>query len=241
LFYDDTFGSGWSSSTITNKSLSSINSTTAAPNPFGGVGGASDTYREESHTLVQQSGAPTLAAARWFNQLLGATYDPSCTGCAINSIDASYYLLNINNNVPNFVNGIAGFGVALSQADPSNSLLTRYYIAYFGDIGGSSWTAYNHPGLTESSFIEMLDSGAYPHADFNAHPNFSGGSQIQFGYAVVNGISGSFASTNGIDNWSVQLNTSGVPEPGTFAMAGAALALLALRHRMLRRTQEPTV
>lgn len=224
VFSDGNFNTGWSDIAV------SINNTTShtfiTSNPSSG--GAPGFYRQEIHTATRDTNAPSLAGLQWFAANSAANYNPSVEG-AITSINVSYDLINLNLPVPGFTNVNVGYGVGVEQGG-------RYYRAYFGDIGGSAWTSFSHLNLTSASFQEVLPGGPYPHIGFSSQPNFSAtGSNLRFGYWILNGISGSIAGTTGIDNWNVTI-TNEAPEPATFAIAGAGLLGMAFFRRRRARS-----
>jgi len=220
IFSDGDFTTGWTDTMVVNQNLASF--TYLPSNPVSG--GNTGAFRQENHTMVQNSSA-SLAAGVWMVLYSAATYNPSAQG-AIMTVDFSYDLLRI-------AGGNTGYGLGIVQNG-------RNYRAYFGDLPGASWAPFSHSALTSSTVIEMLDSGPYPHLDVNSHPDFTlAGSNIQFGYLVLNSISGSINHTTGIDNWQVTLNNAPIatPEPSGFVLAGSALlAIAGLRIRKPKRS-----
>jgi hypothetical protein len=226
VFSDGDFQTGWSSTTITDQNTTGT-TTYVTTNPA--TGGNPNFFRQETHTSVQASGAPTLAALHFGNLNSAANYNPSVQG-AITSLSFRYDLLHIDDTVPGFRQVIVGYGLLAEQNG-------RYYRAYFGDHGpvGASWTPFSHAGLTSASFHEIFNSGTYPHVNAASNPDFSAaGSNINFGYVVANGFSGAINGNTGIDNWQVTI-TNDVPEPATFAIAGAALLGIAMLRRRSNR------
>ncbi len=227
VFSDGNFNTGWSSTTITDQNTTGT-TTYVTTNPS--TGGAPNFFRQETHTAVRDSGAPSLAALHFGNFNSAANYNPSAAG-AITSLSFSYDLLHIADTIPGLQQIIVGYGLLAEQNG-------RYYRAYFGDFGpvGSSWTSFSHLGLTNSSFHEIFNSGAYPHFNSSSNPDFSAtGSNIRFGYVVANGFSGSVNGNTGIDNWNVTITNNAVPEPATFAFAGAGLLGIACLRRRPQR------
>lgn len=223
VFSDGDFQSGWSSTTITDQNTTGT-TTYVTTNPS--TGGNPNFFRQETHTAVQASGAPTLAALHFGNLNSAAQYNPSVQG-AITSVSFSYDLLYIADTIPGVLQIIAGYGLLAEQNG-------RYYRAYFGHYAppGTSWTSFSRSALTSSSFHEIFDSGTYPHFNASSNPDFSAaGSNIRFGYVVANGFSGSVNANTGIDNWNVTITNNAVPEPATFAIAGSGLLAIAFLRR----------
>ena len=222
VFSDGNFNTGWSNITVTDQNTTGT-TTYVTSNPS--TGGNSNFFRQETHTSVQVSGAPTLAALHFGNFNSAANYNPSIEG-AITSLSFGYDLLYIADTIPGFRQVIVGYGLIAEQNG-------RYYRAYFGDFGGvgNSWTSFSHAGLSSTNFHEIFNSGSYPHFNASSNPDFSStGSNIRFGYVVANGFSGAINGNTGIDNWNVAI-TNETPEPATFAVVGAGLLGVAFLRR----------
>jgi hypothetical protein len=228
VFFDGTFSTGWSDTTVTNQNMTSQTYTTSNP----ATGGNGTFYREESHTMTRNVSS-LFAAGRWLSLNTNALYDPSSQG-AINSLDYSFDLRVITHP------GGAGVGYALGLTQNGNT-----YISACCDAANSTtWTTSSHTGLLATNFSQVLDSGPYPHLDTLSHPDFSSaGTAIQFGYIVLNSFNGSatLSGSSGIDNWSVELHTD-TPEPSTlFSLAmGLTLVCIARRRRGIEAQREIT-
>jgi hypothetical protein len=170
-----------------------------------GPGGHPGSYRQVA-LAVGEDGPFVGQLSRNF------VYDPAARG-AITGItyNADYVTTNAE--------GGAYFAL-LEQS--GKFYIDAYYTDYINDTF-NNWTNVtrvlglnNFEGLTVSPVHTLV-------LDPSSHPDFSGnGSPITFGYEVTAGGGGFFTSVTGIDNDPITLtvtpNTSGVPEPSSWAM-----------------------
>jgi hypothetical protein len=151
----------------------------------------------------------------------GATYSPS-SGGAITSINFSFD------------------DILLSQSggpEPFQALLLvqdgTYYAHYTTSTNSPTWASNSEPGLLASDF--SLLSGPGP-----ALPSFlASGQAIQFGYITSSAAqnAGTFSIISGVDNYSLTVHTSAVPEPSSLMLgciAGAGMWLVTAWRRRAR-------
>ena len=96
---------------------------------------------------------------------------------------------------------------------------TAYTAALEVPTPQSGWHTFNHPGLTESDFVDS----ASQNPDFSA-----GGAPMQWGFATSSERASAAAIDTGsfADNWMVTINHSPpVPEPASSALVAIAFAV----------------
>ncbi len=160
-------------------------------------GGNTGSYRQTIDVMN-----PSPSSVRGYHLQKSAVYNPSLQG-AIISIDGS-------RNSKMFVGFGAGqdTGFALYQGG-------NYFMYHIVDSNTSVWTNYSKTGLKAEDFFVFLSP--------TLHPDFStSGGPITFGYMTSNSA-GPYSITNGVDNWSVTLNTAPVPLPGALILFGTGL------------------
>ena len=164
------------------------------------TGGNPGSYRQVINEL-NTSTASGITAGHLF---LGGGFDPGSSG-AIASIDVSFDGIGVQGPA-----GAMGYALLLEQDG-------NYFGSGLGQVlNGQGWITLGETGLVESDFL-AFGSGTL---DLSA-----GASPITFGFAVSNGTFGS-PSTNegGVDNWSVTIHTTTIPEPSSFALCLCIIA-----------------
>jgi hypothetical protein len=224
-FSDGEFTSGWTDGVITEVNTASSSYSSANP----ASGGNPGRYRQETHTVVQMASPPSLAGFNWLALNSDANYNPSTEGTIV-SIGFGFDTILESGN-------LAGYALALVQDG-------RFYRYFTGTplAGNPAWTWYAFTGLTAGAFLEVVNAPTYGGVVVpGSNPDFStAGSNIQFGYIVLNGFSGTVSATTGIDNWNVTV-TNDVPEPGSLAMAFVGLLLIARKLRANVRDGDSSV
>jgi hypothetical protein len=219
-FFDGTFSNGnWSQTefTATNGGASSATQQLTGGNP-----GA---YFEVSNA-VNPTGSSTAFYAR-----SGAVYTPSVQG-AITGIDYA-----VDESL--FTGGVGDAELGVMQGG-------SVYLAFpEANVFSNGWQGFIENDLTAASFARIVPGSTGPTGelvyDSSQNPDFSAtGGALTFGFVTTFNSptgGGSFASTWGVDNWSVDVQGAGggVPEPGAWALmlGGFGLAGAALRRRRL--------
>ena len=179
------------------------------------AGGDPGSYRQTQQTY---GGPGDILTGHIFT---GAQYAPSTEG-AISQITYSFDLMLTDGGE----SGAVGYGLVILQNGTyyrqAGSTLTTI------EPVRNVWVGHASSTLTTGDFSPILGIGAQP--DFS-----TGGAPISFGYFASNGTADSqpTGTSSGIDNWSVTI--SAVPEPTSFAMLAAGLALLGFGSRLLPR------
>lgn len=134
----------------------------------------------------------------------GATYEPSTQG----AIEAIHYSEDAIIDDFNFSSSGQEIGLSLIQQP-----FGRIYVA-LASVIETNWTHKSLPNLKANDFVEI--SGGI--LDLNSHPDFSAsGGNMAFGYVrgleSYSGIRRSLDLRGGIDNWRVEVETTGNDAP----------------------------
>lgn len=158
----------------------------------------------------------------------GATYDPAVLG-AISQIDYSEdsrFLSNqgfTDSRVQAFSLGIRQTGATYFVPNRGSSHLTN---------STTEWITTPLSYLSAEEFWLVDEVG---NVDVNMHPDFSvTGDEIQFGFFRGNSAGGStsYSIESAIDNWTVSVQTTAVPEPSSvFALVSACGAVFLRRKK----------
>ena len=153
----------------------------------------------------------------------GLTYNPSTQG-AIDSFSYSF-----DHKRPVYGYGGHGYALTMLQDDVYN------YFGYSSFSDGSNWHTLSGSGLTEFDFSgarKVNNEVLAPMIDFS-----QSGSEIQLGLMIFSGNGGSPYRTDSTlyDNFEVNLITTPVPEPSTYALMLGGLGLVGFMAR--RRKQ----
>ena len=175
------------------------------------TGGNPGSYRQISHNLP---GPSTIVVSHVFNAV---TYDPSTQG-AIASIDYSEDRIELS---PPFGGAAIGGYFLLQQGGVTWRNNTDLA---FSNL---SWATLSLTGLIASNFAVVAGATGLP--DFS-----SSGSPITFGVLRSNSnsnASGSYTTTNGLDNWKVTVNQVVPAPPAVWLLGTGCLGLLGWQKR----------
>ncbi|MEO1528976.1 MAG: PEP-CTERM sorting domain-containing protein [Planctomycetota bacterium] len=155
-----------------------------------------------------------------------ALFDPGTQGAIsqINYAEDSRFITN-----GGFTNSrIQAFSLGVRQAG------LTYFIPNGGDGITHDGTDWDTKPLTILDSDEFWLANADGSIDVNSHPDFSvNGDEIQFGFFRANSAGGSpsYVIESAIDNWSVAVQTTAVPEPSSIAVISSVVATCVLRRR----------
>jgi hypothetical protein len=176
-------------------------------------GGNPGSYWNVSQTYGPRAATPsaTIALAHLHNSF---TWNPATQG-VLNTVSVNFHADVFNHGASNAV----ALGLVLLQ----NGTYYTHFIS--APSQGPSWTAYSATDINATDFSSGLDN-----------PNFSAtGSLLEFGVYTSNGTAlGSVSTTTtGIDNVSLALNVTPIPEPASTAilLSLVALGLVATQRR----------
>lgn len=136
----------------------------------------------------------------------GATYNPATQG-AVERIDYREDNRYLSSSVP------ARFVFTAPALMQGGQVFAgaNLNVSYKRTNESSSWVTSEFDNLTEDNFFLVVDGGFG-----TAQPDFSeSGAEIQFGFIRAQSAGGApqYTITTGIDNWSLTVNPSAVPEP----------------------------
>ena len=214
--FDGVFApSNWTSSILTD--TNNIHTSFAAGQVL--TGGDPNEYRHTTLT-ASPNGSGLCNTIRVQNEYLGFSL---AAGTPVTSIGYSFDLIYFNPNSLPYPT--EGYYLALFQN--GKTWVPSSYVP----SDTSTWATHTVSGLTASGFCLAGNVNAL---DCGQHPLFDGSAGMDFGYVTANGLPNSdyygLGTLSGLDNFTVNVQTT-TPEPGTYGMAAAGLALLAWARR----------
>lgn len=177
-----------------------------------GSGGNPGSYRNIGYAMAW-NGSQTYGSVYVLNRFVDSSYDPATQGA-----------INFLNYAEQQTRTGANWSPALVAGNPLIFQDGKVFIGPGFVFGPTdyAWSAYADNSLLATEFQELSGMSLIP----TSHPEFGiGGAVLQFGYARSNSYSFPSSISHAIDNWSMTLDVTPIPEPASAALGLGSLAL----------------